>query len=132
MEPQALKISDLMTTAVVTAKASDRIEDAEVAMRLARIRHLPVLDARGHLMGIVSNRDLLGAVVRAGGKAIHLLDVMTRAVRTIHADAPARDGAAMMLEHKIGSLPVLGEDEQLVGMVTETDFLRLAYQRLLR
>lgn len=130
MKTKDLRVSDLMTTAVLTIKVGETVSDADATMRLAGIRHLPVVDDRGRLVGILSNRDLLGALVKAKGKAVQIADVMSRAVKTVASSAPARRAAALMLEHKIGSLPVLGEEQQLVGLVTETDFLRLSYELL--
>ncbi len=128
MTPKNLKVSDLMTTALVTIHVGNAVSHADAEMRLAGVRHLPVVDERQRLVGILSNRDLLGALAKTRGKTVHVVDVMTRNVKTIRASAQAREAAELMLEHKIGSLPVLGDEGQLVGLVTETDFLRLAYE----
>ena len=56
--------------------------------------------------------------------------MMTRAVRTVRATTPAHEAATLMIEQKIGCLPVVGEDEQLVGIITETDFLEVAARAL--
>jgi len=125
-----LKVSDLMTTSLVTVTPATAVSQADADMRSAGIRHLLVVDDRQHLVGILSNRDLLGPLSRTGGKTAHVGDVMTRAVKTVTADGSARRAAALLLEHKIGCLPVIGEEGQLVGVVTETDFLRLAYELL--
>jgi CBS domain-containing protein len=128
--PLYLKVSDLMTTSLVTVKPGTALSHADAEMRWAGIRHLLVVDDRQHLIGILSNRDLLGALARSGGKAVHVVDVMTRNVRTVTAEVSARRAAALLLEQKIGCLPVVGDDGQLVGIVTETDFLRVAYELL--
>jgi CBS domain-containing protein len=130
MKANRLTVSDLMTTAVQTIKVGGVISEADTDMRLAGIRHLPVVDDRGHLVGVLSDRDLLRALARSKGKSVPIVEVMTRAVKTIGADAPARKAAAVMLELKIHCLPVVGEDGQLIGMLTESDFLRFAYEAL--
>ncbi len=130
MRREALKASDIMTTLLITAKAGDAISHADAEMRLAGIRHLPIVDERQKLVGIVSNRDILRAFARSKKETVHLSECMSKKVHTIPARAPARKAAAMMLEHKIGSLPVIGEEGQLVGLITETDFMRLAYELL--
>jgi CBS domain-containing protein len=56
---------------------------------------------------------------------------MSRRVQTVKPSLPAAAAATMMLEHKFGCLPVVGEDEQIVGIITETDFLKIAEQALL-
>jgi CBS domain-containing protein len=130
MKPIRLKVSDLMSTALLTIPASDIVSHAEADMRLAAVRHLLVVDDRGHLVGILSNRDLYAALSKHGGKGVRVADVMTQRPRSISQDQPAAKAAALMLEHKIGALPVIGDDGQLVGIVTETDFLQLAYSLL--
>ena len=126
MKPRSLKVSDLMSTAVLTIQASHLVSEASTDMRIAGVRHLIVVDDRQHMVGILSNRDLFAALSRQHGKGVRVADVMTARPRSIGADASARKAAAIMLEHKIGSLPVTGEDGQLVGIITESDFLQLA------
>jgi CBS domain-containing protein len=92
------------------------------------VRHIPVVGARNRLVGILSNRDLLRSIGGPRGRAIG--DIMTRRVHTVRASDPARRAVDLLLEHKIGCVPVLGDDEQLVGIVTETDFLRIARDTL--
>jgi CBS domain-containing protein len=128
MKLSSLKVSDLMTTSLVILRERDTLNQADLDMRLARIRHIPVTDEGGHVVGILSSRDLARASRR--GVAVPVASVMTREVRTIGTEAPAHQAAELMLSLRIGSLPVVGEDEQLVGIVTETDFLRIACQAL--
>jgi acetoin utilization protein AcuB len=137
-DPQ--RVRDLMTTEVTTLRRNDKLAIADDVMRLGRIRHLPVLDDdERELVGIVSQRDLFrGALARALGygqhaqqKLLDLLlvkDVMTSEVVTIGPDASLEEAARSMLERKIGCLPVL-EEGRLVGLLTESDFVRLATQR---
>jgi CBS domain-containing protein len=97
-------------------------------MKLADVRHIPVVGPKNRLVGILSNRDLLRSIGGPRGRSIG--DIMTRRVHTVRASDPARRAVDILLEHKIGCLPVLGDDEQLVGIVTETDFLRVARDSL--
>ena len=102
-------------------------------MTLGRIRHLPVLDDQGKLVGLVSQRDLFrGALAQAIGydRRAHreFLDSirlkMTKNVVATTPDTPLSEAARMMMERKIGCLPVL-EDGCLVGILTEGDFVAL-------
>lgn len=126
MKPRDLTVSDLMTTQLITVNVDDPIKKARAEMELGVIRHLPVVDDRGRLVGVVSDRDLLGA--KRGHK---VADVMTRDVITIRADAPASEAASLMLDYKISSVLVVGDEQQLVGVVTQTDYLGLARRALL-
>jgi CBS domain-containing protein len=131
-----LRVRDLMATDVRTLARNDKLSLADDLMRMERIRHLPVLDEDGRLAGIVSQRDLFrGALARALGygeaaqnRLLDMLlvkEVMTNQVETIGPDAPAAEAARRMVERKIGCL-VVTEDERLVGIVTESDFVERA------
>ncbi len=131
MHNRRLTVEDLMSTALITARPSETIAEADFEMRLASVRHIPVLDRDDRLVGIVSQRDILRQLARSQSGSVPMRDVMTTRVVTVQATTSAAAAAKLMLEHKIGSLPVLGEDGQLVGLVTESDFLRLARELLL-
>ncbi len=126
MRKTELRVSDLMTTAIVTVKATDTITSANAEMKVGAMRHLPVVDDRGRLIGVLSDRDVLH---ERGAKRI--AEVMTRNVETVRPEAPAADAASIMLEHKISSVLVTDENGTLVGMVTQTDYLDLARRSLL-
>ncbi|WP_437605538.1 CBS domain-containing protein [Sorangium sp. So ce834] len=124
------RVEDYMSTAVITLKEGDTISAANLEMKLAEIRHIPVVDAKGHVVGIVSDRDVLRHASSLNGKPIPIESIMTRRVRTVRSTTLAADAAQMLLDHKIGCLPVVGDEEQLVGIITETDFLTIAQQAL--
>ncbi len=125
-----MTVDDVMTTALITASPRETVDQADFDMRLARIRHIPVVDDRNRLVGIISNRDLLRAFDKLGKDSVAIESVMTTEVRTISGDAPARDAVSDLIEYKIGCLPVTGAEGQLIGLVTETDFLRIAHELL--
>lgn len=125
-----LRVEDLMTTAVIAVKARDSMARAMENLRLADVRHLPVVDDKEHVIGVLSNRDLFRSPPPPG-QTLRVADVMTRMVVTVTPDTPAHEAAELMLERKIGSLPVINDEEKLVGVITETDFLQVAYQALL-
>jgi CBS domain-containing protein len=129
-------VKDLMSRKVTTLARNDRLSLAEDLMQASRIRHLPVLNESGHLVGILSQRDLFhSALVRALGfgtnakdkmlQTIAVKNVMTDKVRTTTQDTPVAEAARVMLEHKVGCLPVMQGDE-LVGILTESDFVAAA------
>ncbi|MBW2281850.1 MAG: CBS domain-containing protein [Deltaproteobacteria bacterium] len=130
-------VKDIMVREVATLKRNDELSLADDVMRLGRIRHLPVVDEdTGQLVGIVSQRDLFrGALVRAFGygenaqrrvmKTIPVKEVMTTEPVTTTPDTALRDAARLMLDKKIGCLPVL-EGDKLAGILTEADFVALS------
>jgi CBS domain-containing membrane protein len=126
MKQYDLKVSDLMTTALMTIKASEPLSEAKIDMEMGLVHHLPVVDDRGRLVGIVSDRDITR---RADKKRI--ADVMSRELVTTRPDTPAHLAASMMLDFRIGSLPVVDDDGALIGVVTITDYLAVARRALL-
>ena len=129
----AKTVRDIMTVEVTTLGRNDTLLLAKDIMNLGRVRHFPVVED-DELVGVVSQRDLyrasLGTVMQYGEKAqraflesVAVKEVMADPI-SISPDATVRDAARLMLEHKIGCLPVL-EDSRLVGIVTETDMLQV-------
>jgi CBS domain-containing protein len=101
-----------------------------------RIRHVPVVDAKNHLVGLISHRDLLRASIASVSTkvanverrqhlwTITIAEVMQTDVQTIAPDAPVKEAARLMRTKRIGCLPVIAE-ECLVGIITEHDLLKL-------
>ncbi len=122
-----MRVSDIMTTALVTGLPEDEVDKSLLDMKMAAIRHLLVVNHAGKLVGIVSDRDVLLSLGTNTDKTVRLRDIMTKEVETVHHHDDAAEALGVMLDLKIGSLPVTGSDGQLVGVVTETDFLQLAH-----
>jgi acetoin utilization protein AcuB len=112
-----------MTREVVTVSPDATVVAALDLIRSHDIRHLPVLEG-DRLVGIVTDRDLRLAL-DPGGQPAHtsVADMMTRSLVVVAPDAPMETAAALLSEHRIGCLPVT-EDQQLVGIITESDVLR--------
>ena len=128
-----LRVRDIMTNDVKTVGHNDTLATADEIMRLGRIRHIVVVDEDGSLAGVMSQRDLfLGGLLRALGygshakaRALEMLvvkEAMVADVVTTTPDTPVSSAAAVMLERKIGCLPVV-ENGKLVGIVAESDFV---------
>lgn len=125
-----VRIEELMTTGVIALRETDTVGEAEEQMRAADIRHLPVIDARHHVVGIVSNLDLVRLLGNSKGEQKRIGEIMTREVLTIRPEMPAHRAAEIMLDRRIGALPVVGDDGVMIGIVTETDFLGVAHKAL--
>jgi CBS domain-containing membrane protein len=128
-------VADLMTKEVVTLDANDTLNVADDVMSLARIRHMPVIDGDDSVVGLLSQRDLFrGALARTLGYGefaqkklygiLKVKEVMTNDVLTVAPTTPLVDAAKIMTDRKIGCLVVI-EAERLVGILTESDFVRL-------
>ena len=128
-----MRVRELMSGAPITVSPDTPVFDARQTMVKERIRHLLVTEA-GRLVGIITDRDIrLNLPSQATSLSMwevnYLLakltvsKVMTKSVIIVGPDQDAADAARLMLEHKIGALPVL-DGEHLLGILTETDVLR--------
>ena len=128
-------IKDRMTKLPLTISEDESLADTHRYMQEQDVRHLPVMNKAGNMVGLVAESDLLkpqpSAATSLSTWEIHYLldrikvkDVMIREVITTTEDCPIEEAAQLMLEHKIGCLPVVRKG-QLVGMITETDLFRV-------
>ena len=131
-----MRIRELMNRNLIMVSGDTSCRSAVAKMYRARVRHLPVVDAAGAVVGVVTDRDLrhylFSPVVSTdlGGTPIDKLleaapvsRIMSAPVITVEAEDDVQVAARAMLAHKIGSLPVT-DGGRLVGIVTETDVLR--------
>ncbi len=138
--PESLRVADCMSRGVATVHSDALARGAAEMMRIRRIRHLPVVDRDGGLVGIVTDRDLrqvlFDPIIRArvgqladALRTVTVQDVMTWGVLTVQPDTPLRDAARLMHERKVGALPVLSGG-RVVGILTEHDVLKTFSQAL--
>lgn len=133
-----MRVSELMHTKVFTVEEDALIERVFFLMHYEKIRHVPVINRKSEVIGIVSDRDLYKAlgpktnsnvIEESNDKAsLHVVPqkvrhIMHRAVVTINPNEHVADAAAIMAKHRIGALPVV-KDGKLAGIVTATDLLR--------
>lgn len=133
-------VADVMSRKIVTIFEKDALETAEYGMHRMRFRHLPVVDARGKLVGLLSHGDLLHAASstlsdkEAERNALILQQpvrrIMQREVLTIQPSDSLIEAGKLLWESKIGCLPVVDEDGTLLGIITKSDFIRVALQLL--
>ncbi len=130
-----LRVRDLMTRNVVATKPGDTLAHLRNLMLDRDVRHMPVVEDDKELVGLVSQRDLLrnhlieqpdvpDFVEDALLEKLLVREVMTTGVVSIEPESDIREAAQIMFENKYGCLPVV-EGAQLVGILTESDFVRL-------
>ncbi|MEB2343151.1 MAG: CBS domain-containing protein [Deltaproteobacteria bacterium] len=131
-------VSTIMRREFASLHPDDRLDLAEQMMKVGRVRHLPVLGPDGHVVGIVSSRDLLEASLssvldldpasrRGFLRSVAVADVMRPEVETVAESTSLLGAASRMIRHRIGCLPIVGPDGVMTGLVTETDLLIAAY-----
>ena len=126
-------VKDVMKTQLVTLNADSKLGFANDIMYLGRIRHLPVVKGET-IVGILTQRDLYRSSLtslltnwkenKEFLDSIKVSEVMTKNVFTVSPDATIEEAAQIMIDKKVGGLPVVKEKNKLVGLITETDVLQ--------
>ena len=127
-------VDQVMTTDVFTMHPDDLVDLAASVMEWEHLRHVPVEDREGHLLGLVSHRSLLRVLTRGAregkGTSVAIGEVMTKNPITVRPGSSTLEAIEKMREHKVGCLPVVNEQDRLVGIVTEHDFFNISARLL--
>ena len=124
-----------MNTDVVTVNEDTTMVKANIIMKENRIRGLPVVDGKGNLAGIVTDRDIKDASPsKATSLDIHEINYLISTIKVGHImstdliyvkpDETVEFAAVLMLENKISTLPVVNDKQALIGIITQTDIFR--------
>jgi len=132
-----MELETIMTTDLVTIGVDSNLDAASEIMRERRIRHLPVVDSEGRIVGLITTTNVLAATdsnlrddeSRLPPKEIPVNEVMVTDVITVDEHAGIRQAAIFLEKHRIGCLPVV-TDGELRGIVTDTDFVGVAINLL--
>ncbi|MFZ2361570.1 MAG: CBS domain-containing protein [Anaerolineae bacterium] len=152
-----MKVADIMTREVVSVRADMRVGQIARVFREHQLSGLPVIDADGELVGIITELDmvkrharpqmpaflpLLGAYLPLGTKdykeslrritGITAEDIMTTPVNTIGPDASIEDAATVMVSNRSNPLPVVDENDHMIGIISRTDILGVIEEMELR
>lgn len=133
-------VKDRMTRNPIHVTPDTAVAEALSMMRQHKVRRLPVLNKKGRLEGMVSEKDLLYAspspatslnVYEIGYllSKLKIKEIMSQSVITIDENAPLEDAAKLMVDNGISGLPVMRKDE-LVGIITETDIFKTFLEML--
>jgi acetoin utilization protein AcuB len=117
-------VRERMSEHPVTIEPESSALSALGIMQYHHLRHLPVVDAGSHIVGILAERDLLLAAGRYLHAGMEVTEVMSHKVQTVRPDTSLGEAARLMADLKIGSLPVVDEDGLIVGIITESDLFR--------
>ncbi|ADN02837.1 CBS and ACT domain-containing protein [Spirochaeta thermophila] len=129
-----MKVAQVMTHNPVTVTPATTLSDAQELMRREKIHRLPVIDEKGRVVGIVSEKDLLYASPSPATtlnvyemaqllSKVRIKEVMRTPVITVTEDTYIEDAARIMVDNNIGGLPVV-RGEKLVGIITESDIFK--------
>jgi CBS-domain-containing membrane protein len=134
-EPNMQVAAELMTADPAVIRASDRVSDAVQLFQALDVRHLPVIDDHRRLIGMLSDRDLrslalpqlvdsewVGTIQTALDASVSTL--MNGDVVCVDAETGADEIAELLVENKIGAVPVIDADNRLIGIVSYVDLIR--------
>ncbi len=135
-----ITVGDIMTTAPYTLNETDTVHAARKLMTEKNIRHIPIVNHAGDLVGLISHRDLLavslsklahvGDAQRAAFEAsIPLKTIMTTELSVVPEQMNLREAALRLQAHRYGCLPVTSKGK-LKGIITDTDFVAVAINLL--
>ena len=133
-----IKVVDVMTKNPLVMTPAETIGQADELMTENRIRQLPVVD-EGALLGIITDRDIRSFLAqsalvepeeRAKVLRTNVREIMTAEPLTLAPDDDLREAIELLIEEKIGGIPVVDQAEGLVGIITYVDVLRCFLNRL--
>ncbi len=123
------RVEQLMTTDLFTVNEAELVDMAAYVMNWKHIRHVPVEDNQHRLVGLVTHRALLRLVPTLSDpehEAVPISRIMEREVITVTPTTSAQEALRLMREKKITCLPVVDGEHRLIGILTDTDFMRIA------
>jgi CBS domain-containing protein len=129
-------VQEWMSTDVITISPDTSLPEAHQIMTTEEIRRLPVVDKDGKLVGIITIGDIRSAEPSSATSLsvwemnylltnLKIEKIMTRNPRTIRVDATIGEAARTMLEYRVSGLPVVDDDHQVVGIITESDIFSM-------
>lgn len=124
------QVRERMSAPPITVQADSSYQRALRLMDEHRLHHVPVVNGLGLLVGIVTERDLLLAASHYGAADIEVAEIMHKGALTASPEMTIGQAAQVMLQKRIGGLPVVDEQQQVVGVITETDLLRAFVEML--
>lgn len=117
-------VYEIMTEEIDTLQDSDTLEMAKRKFRTKRYRHIPIINAHNRLVGVFSDRDMLRVIADEVPLPSLIRNHMVDKILTADPDTEIRDAAHVMITEKIGCLPVINKEHNIVGMITRSDILK--------
>lgn len=135
------RVADIMVRNLITLSPDSDLKQAEGLMAERQVRHIPVVDADQVLQGLITQKEFLSEAFRITDKfgahqlgtylaQTKLADCMKTTLTTVRQDTSLREAGEMLHSMKQGCLLVTDEHQQLLGIVTSQDFLKLALDLL--
>lgn len=134
-------VADLMTANPLAVRRDQTLKDAHDLMRQKNIRHIPVLDADNKLVGVLTQKKMIatvmGLLAKYGTTALErkekqqmISELMDTDFASVQPEQTLSEVIGYFLKNKHGCLPVVDDQDKLLGILTSSDFVRLAGQLL--
>jgi len=123
-------VEEYTSIAPITVDLNEDLKHALELMKDNNIRHLPVMEGK-HVVGIISERDLLANVGKPWSEFMRVKSVMSTSILMAHANDDLGEVAYRLSDEKKGSAIILDENEELYGIFTTTDALNALVELLL-
>ncbi|MDP4534629.1 CBS domain-containing protein [Alkalimonas collagenimarina] len=134
-------VADLMTANPLFVRRDQTLKDAHDLMRQKNIRHIPVLDTEERLVGVLTQKKMIatvmGLLAKYGTTALErkeqqqiIAELMDTDFASVQPEQTLSEVISYFLKNKHGCLPVVDADDKLLGILTSSDFVRLAGQLL--
>ena len=125
-----MQVESYMSHAPITIRDDTDYWKASEIMREKDLHHIPVINQDETVVGILTLRDLKMAAMHFGGAHVEVSEVMHSPVVTVAPGDALADAGRIMIDNRIGGLPVLDDGGEIVGILTETDLLRALVDQL--
>jgi acetoin utilization protein AcuB len=118
-------VYEIMSSPVFTLPMTQKFSQVHSFFTKKKFRHIPIVNDKDQMVGILSDRDVLRSIGSTLDPSTPILELMRKKVLSVEPDTLIRDSAKVMLNERIGCLPVLSPTQELKGIITRSDILRV-------
>ena len=122
-----MRVKDIMQTNLFVLFEEDKVSSIFELMKMKKIRHIPIVDKHYKLIGLITYREIIDALVRKSGNS-QIKDIMIKEVKAVEPETPLKGVLDVMIVNKFGCLPVVDSSRKLIGIITEIDLLKTLYE----
>ena len=122
-----MRVKDIMSEKLFYFEENRVITIADI-LKLERIRNIPVVDKEHILVGLVTYKEIIGALVKKLDKVL-IKDIMVKEVKAVEPETPLKGAIEIMIINKFGCLPVVSPHRRLIGIIAEIDLLKTLYNQ---
>ena len=120
-------VKDIMSERLFCFKENQVISVSDI-LKLEKIRNIPVVNEERKLVGLITHRELISALVKKLDNIL-VRDIMIKGVKAVEPETPLKGAIEVMIVNKFGCLPVVDNTRKLIGIITEVDLLKTLYDQ---